>query len=537
MYVPKSKISYKQTEGNEFIIKSTRKDYRGPYISVSNQKFYIGVDYRTKGEELLRIERTNEPQNPKRFSLIDNIRKYNYYKKTIKKRLEKTTALPSTKTIPTNKDYQKGYYYRYFARRFNGNNYIEIDKDTYDAIRNKDGRYDFNLYIVGDLQWFITGNVFKDNALTLKRVQRNHPHIFYLFPVLNEFYKATSTVQENLETSGGELYYVDGTEYIGSYHIHPTKGPMVGAIHTPTPHANLYYTNQLPSIPNISYGDFLANYNKVNCYKCILINGIYNIVGSKRSVLLGCPADSFQSYDDAQEACNNKDIEKPDFSEIVSYNVDAPPPSNPLSQGYPQGNNNFSYSSFSPASFTQEEFPDNETTIIPTQRDTSNTCFAPNTIIKMADGSDKVIAAVEVGDKVKSENGTSTVLNVMIHEGDFELYSINNGKPFVTEEHPFKTIDGWKSINPITTIEDQQISSSTLDLEDILIRLKGKQIVKKITKGKIKYPKVYNLSLDNEHVFYANGYLVHNDKTATASTVNTSSPSSGGTSGGGGGGY
>jgi len=158
-------------------------------------------------------------------------------------------------------------------------------------------------------------------------------------------------------------------------------------------------------------------------------------------------------------------------------------------------------------------------------------------MIKMAEGPDKIIAAVKIGDKVKSEKGISTVLNVMVHEGNFELYSINNSKPFVTEEHPFKTIDGWKSINPITTIEDQQISSGTLDLEDILIRLKGKQIVKKITKGKIKYPKVYNLSLDNEHVFYANGYLVHNDKTAVTSTMNTSSPSSGGTSGGGGGGY
>ena len=32
--------------------------------------------------------------------------------------------------------------------------------------------------------------------------------------------------------------------------------------------------------------------------------------------------------------------------------------------------------------------------------------------------------------------------------------------------------------------------------------------------GSVKYPKVYNLSLDNEHVYYANGYLVHNNKGA-----------------------
>ena len=37
-------------------------------------------------------------------------------------------------------------------------------------------------------------------------------------------------------------------------------------------------------------------------------------------------------------------------------------------------------------------------------------------------------------------------------------------------------------------------------------------MIESIKKGDVIYPKVYNLSLDNEHVFYANGYLVHNDK-------------------------
>ena len=36
------------------------------------------------------------------------------------------------------------------------------------------------------------------------------------------------------------------------------------------------------------------------------------------------------------------------------------------------------------------------------------------------------------------------------------MYSINGGKAFVTAEHPFKTIDGWKAIDPITTYEKHQ---------------------------------------------------------------------------------
>ena len=43
-------------------------------------------------------------------------------------------------------------------------------------------------------------------------------------------------VQENLYTSGGEYQLPNGTEYIGSYHVHPSQGPMVGATHTTTMH-------------------------------------------------------------------------------------------------------------------------------------------------------------------------------------------------------------------------------------------------------------------------------------------------------------
>jgi len=47
-------------------------------------------------------------------------------------------------------------------------------------------------------------------------------------------------------TDGEEIYYADGTEYIGSYHIHPTEGPMEGAKHTLISHSKLYYSNNLP---------------------------------------------------------------------------------------------------------------------------------------------------------------------------------------------------------------------------------------------------------------------------------------------------
>ena len=43
------------------------------------------------------------------------------------------------------------------------------------------------------------------------------------------------TIQNDLYTNGGR-YLLNGKEYIGPYHIHPDKGPMVGAQHINQPH-------------------------------------------------------------------------------------------------------------------------------------------------------------------------------------------------------------------------------------------------------------------------------------------------------------
>ena len=82
-------------------------------------------------------------------------------------------------------------------------------------------------------------------------------HIDNLFPILNEFHKPEPTIQTDLNTNGGELYYSDGIEYIGSYHIHPTIGPMEGATHTENPHKKLYYNSELPKIDGNLYEDFI----------------------------------------------------------------------------------------------------------------------------------------------------------------------------------------------------------------------------------------------------------------------------------------
>lgn len=43
---------------------------------------------------------------------------------------------------------------------------------------------------------------------------------------------------------GGEFLLPNGQAYVGLYHIHPGKGPMVGRVHVPTQHDVLTPINQ-----------------------------------------------------------------------------------------------------------------------------------------------------------------------------------------------------------------------------------------------------------------------------------------------------
>ena len=172
--------------------------------------------------------------------------------------------IPPSKVYPSESDYERGWFYRYFTKRINDPNYFEIKKETYDSILNQEKKYDHNLYEIGKIKWDLKGNVFKKNALSLELTGRRWRNISYLFPILNEFQLPDIQDQENLYTYGEELYKADGTEYIGLYHIHKTMGPMEGPTHTEFPHPKLYYLDQLPDPRDMSYEDFLKEYPPPN---------------------------------------------------------------------------------------------------------------------------------------------------------------------------------------------------------------------------------------------------------------------------------
>jgi hypothetical protein len=145
-------------------------------------------------------------------------------------------------------------------------------------------------------------------------------------------------------------------------------------------------------------------------------------------------------------------------------------------------------------------------------------CFIPETKVLMSDGTYKQIIDVEKGEFVQGETQLNEVLGLYIHDYKDKLYSINGGDYFVTPEHPFKTITGWKAINPRRLYEEDENLARLLDpkvlhIGDILITETGTVMVKRIESKDVETEmKVYNLMLDGDHTYYADGYLVHNAK-------------------------
>lgn len=236
-YTPKSKISIQEAGPGEFIYKKTRKPYVGPYIETSGRKFFAGSNPKKLFLQL--IKPVSIPNN---FGKNRNTAKYNVLNKKTYSKLKKSQNIVATKNKPTEDDYKAGRYTRYFIKKVNESyGYFEVDKKIYHSINKKEPKYNHPMYDVGQIVWSLVGNVKKHNKAQIFLQRDKYPNLNILFSKLDEFAKIEDRLIENLSTSGGELYYKDGREYKGPYHIHPGTGPMVGAKHTSEPHETLFY--------------------------------------------------------------------------------------------------------------------------------------------------------------------------------------------------------------------------------------------------------------------------------------------------------
>tara|TARA_Y100000114_G_scaffold87882_1_gene81241 strand:- start:2729 stop:3586 length:858 start_codon:yes stop_codon:yes gene_type:complete len=250
MYFPKSQITTDlYTNGTDYVIAGTEIDYTGYYFKTSEGRFYTGKNPNDPPIQELEIRVVNPTEDPEEgdagaygkdtaLYLIPDA-----YGKAAGISPQAIPPNPPKQTvnIPTEQNYSLGEFQRYFASKDNEIDYIEIDLDQYKKFVNEESDVDYNLYSVFSLPWLITGNrneVINVNKKTVERVSKNLNlvgFLSYFSNRLDQYFRYQ--VGENLKTDGTE-FIVESTRkrYSGLYHIHPNKGPMVGAQHVPFSH-------------------------------------------------------------------------------------------------------------------------------------------------------------------------------------------------------------------------------------------------------------------------------------------------------------
>jgi len=158
-------------------------------------------------------------------------------------------------------------------------------------------------------------------------------------------------------------------------------------------------------------------------------------------------------------------------------------------------------------------------------KSTTSGCFAAGTEITLIDNSVIAIEKIKEGQVILTYNeqtgnrepGVVKALFTPI-KNNLVLLSLSNGVRIkCTTEHPIWAINkGWSSIDPLNSKKLHDIDSLQLMAGDILTNKEGKEVVlESVEILSESLQDVYNLGIEGNHTYYANGILVHN-KTASA---------------------
>jgi hypothetical protein len=164
MYYPLSQItSNLYTNGGEYVYKSNQENYTGYYWKTSSGKIYTGKTPQDIPTSEL-ISANSNPLNPVlQNSSIPVIINQNDFENTnyINVKSIDTSQIALTPiyfpTQPTQQDYQIGEFRRYFCKKTNEIQYVEISKDQFDLLVAKDPQILWQLYFPFFIPWDITG--------------------------------------------------------------------------------------------------------------------------------------------------------------------------------------------------------------------------------------------------------------------------------------------------------------------------------------------------------------------------------------------
>jgi hypothetical protein len=168
MYYPKSQITPNlYTNGNEFVSVDTQEIYSGFYFKTSAGKYFTGKNQDDKPNvELILLQNTQTiftplfPNTQFNYAATTNIYEaINEEYLNLKSIPPLITIIPTySPTLPTQQDYQNGEFQRYFCKKTNEIQYIEINLDSYSKLIAKDPQIEFSLYQPFTIAWQLTGD-------------------------------------------------------------------------------------------------------------------------------------------------------------------------------------------------------------------------------------------------------------------------------------------------------------------------------------------------------------------------------------------
>ena len=176
MYYPKSQIKPNlYTNGNEYVLSTTKELYKGYYYEISSGQKFTGK-FPKDGPNILLTQANSEGFNfnDRELLILDKIISSPSleYNKTLPPR-----SIPIfNPTIPTQQDYQNTQFNRYFCKKNNELRYLEIDKDTYQKLQARDPKIAWDLYTPTIVLWQLKGNkeqVYNSNKGTIISIEQN----------------------------------------------------------------------------------------------------------------------------------------------------------------------------------------------------------------------------------------------------------------------------------------------------------------------------------------------------------------------------
>ena len=177
MYFPKSQVKINLfTNRGEFVIKSSNAPYQGYYYETSDGRYFSG---KTPNEsptfELVKTAPITNAPTP----ISDD----NYY--VVETRYYASKNIPTNSIPPsppkqsypivTENDYKLGEFQRYFLKKGNETQFLEISLEDYRKYVSQDRDVIFELYVPIQINWILTGDkeqVYKVNQSIVARTER-----------------------------------------------------------------------------------------------------------------------------------------------------------------------------------------------------------------------------------------------------------------------------------------------------------------------------------------------------------------------------